>query len=254
MDMKEFNNVIEEQIQRCRDTLTCKGKEYATEDRLHAFKTSAQLKKETTAQALAGMMVKHTTSIYDMISSGKPYPKEVWDEKITDHINYLLILSAIVRVPISTPFDIKTYFNSTAPEPDQEPEDLVIATNRSPFVDLPPKMRAWLLYLTIQGCLQFNLFHTGKSTMPYSLKGYLYPERHPWSMLHRIEINIEGCSVFGVISELERAVATGNLPYNIPSMNTVQRKLPEEPKLAKSIEDTLAFEDQEHASQPSERA
>ena len=40
------------------------------------------------------MMAKHTTSVYDMVESGKPYSLELWDEKITDHINYLILLRA----------------------------------------------------------------------------------------------------------------------------------------------------------------
>ena len=47
-------------------------------------------------QALGGMMVKHTTSVYDMIASGKEYPLSLWNEKITDHINYLLLLKTTV--------------------------------------------------------------------------------------------------------------------------------------------------------------
>ena len=49
------------------------------------------------AKALAGMMVKHTVSIYDMINNpDTTYDMDVWNEKITDHINYLLLLRAVV--------------------------------------------------------------------------------------------------------------------------------------------------------------
>jgi hypothetical protein len=47
-------------------------------------------------QALGGMMAKHTISIYDMIDTGNDYPMALWDEKITDHLNYLLLLKAVV--------------------------------------------------------------------------------------------------------------------------------------------------------------
>ena len=43
------------------------------------------------------MMAKHTVSIYDMCNSGQKYPIELWNEKITDHINYLLLLRAIIE-------------------------------------------------------------------------------------------------------------------------------------------------------------
>ena len=45
-------------------------------------------------------MCKHTVSVYDMIrglEEGKSYPLELWDEKIGDSINYLLLLAAAVR-------------------------------------------------------------------------------------------------------------------------------------------------------------
>ena len=45
-------------------------------------------------------MAKHTVSVYDMLrglEEGKSYPLELWDEKIGDSINYLLLLAAAVR-------------------------------------------------------------------------------------------------------------------------------------------------------------
>jgi len=109
MDVGQFNEIVMEQIEFCRNTLIKKAGEYATEDRLHNFKVSAHVQGNLATQALAGMMVKHTTSIYDMIASGKPYPLEVWEEKITDHLNYLLLLKAAVyEIGLFTsPGDIK---------------------------------------------------------------------------------------------------------------------------------------------------
>ena len=46
------------------------------------------------------MMSKHTVSVYDMIrglESGEEYPLDMWDEKIGNSINYLLLLAALVR-------------------------------------------------------------------------------------------------------------------------------------------------------------
>jgi hypothetical protein len=97
MKTTEFNQVIGDQIERCSETLIRKEKEYASEtDRLSAFKVAARLQGITEKQALAGMMAKHTTSVYDMISGNHIYTEEMWDEKIGDHINYLLLLRAIV--------------------------------------------------------------------------------------------------------------------------------------------------------------
>ena len=95
MNSANFEKILEQQIKQCKNVLTNKGREYATEDRLHNFKVAAGLQGITPQQALAGMMCKHTVSIYDMCRNGG-YDIVVWDEKITDHINYLLLLRALV--------------------------------------------------------------------------------------------------------------------------------------------------------------
>lgn len=98
MNSEWFEKVIKEQIKICEDVLIGKAKEYATDDdRLHNFKNAAGMMSCDTKNALAGMMAKHTISVYDMCRSGKDYPIELWNEKITDHINYLLLLKAIVE-------------------------------------------------------------------------------------------------------------------------------------------------------------
>lgn len=97
MNISDFNNVVQTQVNRSLGTLVQKGVEYGSDvDRLHAFKQAAHLQNITNKEALGGMMVKHTTSIYDMINSGETYSEEMWDEKIGDHINYLLLLRALV--------------------------------------------------------------------------------------------------------------------------------------------------------------
>lgn len=96
MKVENFNQILTEQLARCEQILSKKASEYATEDRLHNFKIAAELEDETPTQALAGMMAKHTISIYDMCMSGEEYPTELWDEKITDHINYLILLKAVI--------------------------------------------------------------------------------------------------------------------------------------------------------------
>lgn len=98
MNNLEFQRVLEDQMDACRSMLSGKAAEYASDvDRLHNFKTAAALTPgETVSQALAGMMKKHTVSIYDMIASGEDYPLSVWDEKIGDHLNYLFLLKAII--------------------------------------------------------------------------------------------------------------------------------------------------------------
>lgn len=97
MKSTEFDANITAQLDRSEKTLLSKGEEYATgTDRLHNFRVAAQLQDTTMRKALAGMMAKHTTSVYDMCNSDETFSREKWNEKITDHINYLLILQAVL--------------------------------------------------------------------------------------------------------------------------------------------------------------
>lgn len=104
MNQKEFNNVIASQIERCKSMLAAKGGEYAPKagkntnaDRLEQFKKAAVMVNLTPKAALMGMLSKHLISISDMCICDEKYPKEQWDEKITDSINYLLLLRALVE-------------------------------------------------------------------------------------------------------------------------------------------------------------
>ena len=95
----------------CADTLQKKTKEYTGDDtdrlgafkaddtdRLGAFKAAAALQHATPQRALAGMMAKHIISIYDMcFSDRKTFELAVWEEKITDSLNYLFLLKAVIK-------------------------------------------------------------------------------------------------------------------------------------------------------------
>ena len=148
MNSEWFEKVIKEQIKTCEDVLIGKAKEYATDDdRLHNFKNAAGMMSCDPKEALAGMMAKHTISVYDMCRSGKDYPIELWNEKITDHINYLLLLKAVVeeeKSPIGktkeylftdfvkdilwpnyrSPLNLVKYPNGTIPTFDEKPVEI----------------------------------------------------------------------------------------------------------------------------------
>ena len=98
MTNQKFEDIVNQQFEICRNLLVDKGKEYSlTDDRLAAFKKAAELQGETIKQALCGMLAKHIVSVYDMCMSGNRFQAEKWTEKITDAINYLLLLMAAIR-------------------------------------------------------------------------------------------------------------------------------------------------------------
>jgi len=97
MNAERFENIVNQQLDICKNILCNKAKEYADDnDRLHNFKNAAGMMGCNPKEALAGMMAKHTISIYDMCRDGRQHSMDIWQEKITDHINYLLLLKAIV--------------------------------------------------------------------------------------------------------------------------------------------------------------
>lgn len=96
----EFNLVFEKQVERCEQTLQRKKKEYTgdSQDRLSAFKVAAAMQGCKPERALAGMMAKHIVSLYDMCYADREtFDMTTWDEKITDSLNYLFLLKAIVE-------------------------------------------------------------------------------------------------------------------------------------------------------------
>ena len=98
MLQEEFNDIVTKQMKKCWETLFNKGNEYSVQgDRLSHFKKAAAVMDSTPEAALFGMLSKHLISLSDMCLDKRKQPKEVWSEKITDSINYLLILTAIVE-------------------------------------------------------------------------------------------------------------------------------------------------------------
>lgn len=96
MTYEVFSDCVQAQVGHCLDLLTKKGLDYAPgADRLSAFKKAAAIQGCTQAQAAMGMLAKHLVSIAEMIRSGDDYPAQVWDEKIGDSVNYLLMIRAI---------------------------------------------------------------------------------------------------------------------------------------------------------------
>lgn len=98
MNTKQLNKVRTSLFEHCAALLTDKGKEYAEDhpDRLRAFKVAAELQGISPKAALYGMLAKHLVSVSDMCQSDHHYDRDRWTEKLTDSINYLVLLAAIV--------------------------------------------------------------------------------------------------------------------------------------------------------------
>ena len=99
MTIKQFNNLVNAILEKVKDLLCNKTKEYSKEelDRLDHFKRAAILTKQSPVRALYGMLVKHIISLSDFICSEQKYSRDKWYEKIFDNINYLLLLCAAIE-------------------------------------------------------------------------------------------------------------------------------------------------------------
>ena len=99
MTNETFERVMRDQLSYCESLLSVKNTEYKNDndpDRFHNFRVAAELQGCTAKQALAGMMAKHSVSIYDMCQGGT-YARDKWIEKITDNINYLVLLRGMIE-------------------------------------------------------------------------------------------------------------------------------------------------------------
>lgn len=100
MTPQNFDIIVQKVMERCIETLSYKKDEYSEgSDRLDQFKKGAAFRNKHPMDVLGGMMIKHTTSIYDLIdkeSRGESVGIGMWEEKITDHINYLILLMGLI--------------------------------------------------------------------------------------------------------------------------------------------------------------
>lgn len=98
MSTEEVNKIITEMLETCTGTLIKKQDEYNLEsDRLAFFKAGNELTKLSPERTLYMFMYKHIKSLADMVASEKKYPKALWEEKIQDNLNYLLLLRALLE-------------------------------------------------------------------------------------------------------------------------------------------------------------
>lgn len=104
MDSQKFNNLVEHRFEVCRELLGVKNAEYARGgDKLYNFKVAADFdrdRNETPERSLYGMAKKHLVSIktiIDDLDSGIVVTPQKASEKISDAINYFILLEALLE-------------------------------------------------------------------------------------------------------------------------------------------------------------
>lgn len=110
MTSKLFDKVVNKTLSQSREVLTVKAKEYRRNDNpFHNFEVGAMKTNQTREQIIRSFALKHEISIEDIvndIAEGKLPNKAIVDEKITDAINYLIILKASILDRLAN----KSYF------------------------------------------------------------------------------------------------------------------------------------------------
>lgn len=96
-NVKQFENVCEDRLEKIANVLVDKAKEYAQgTNRYHNFEVAARSIGTTREKALLGMMLKHWVSVLDIIKNPQNYSNKIVDEKIGDMINYLILLEGML--------------------------------------------------------------------------------------------------------------------------------------------------------------
>jgi len=100
---EEFEHCVSKRLERCKELLMIKGKEYERNgDTLHNFRRASEIRRHTKIEALQGMMDKHLVSWLDLVDDLKDPEKAknitvaYVDEKLGDLITYLLKAEVVV--------------------------------------------------------------------------------------------------------------------------------------------------------------
>lgn len=107
MKTRDFERLSQ---RRCKEALDLmeqhKGPEYQRgKDRLSNFKRAAAIQEIAPEQALIGMWVKHLVSLLDLVddlAQGRKISLVQFREKLTDSINYHLLLEGLVVERLGT--------------------------------------------------------------------------------------------------------------------------------------------------------
>lgn len=99
MKQEDFNKFVEYKLDRISKMLIQKGQEYSKIDnKLHNFDKAGRMSNQTREKALLGMLLKHQVSVDDIVEDleTKLPTYDLIEEKITDILNYYILLHACI--------------------------------------------------------------------------------------------------------------------------------------------------------------
>lgn len=105
MDSQTFERLTDEQLKVCKEVMFSKRAEYSgNADVLHNFRQAVTLLAMSPAEVAFCYDTKHISSIQKIVkelSQGRTPSEAIWREKITDYLNYGLLMHACVMEAIS---------------------------------------------------------------------------------------------------------------------------------------------------------
>ena len=97
--LTKFQSFISRRLKRCIETLTMKRKEYTDEvNPFINFECGAKTIDEVPDRIMFYYMLKHFESFKDIVLNQKKVSRETWDEKVSDLMNYILIIDAYYQI------------------------------------------------------------------------------------------------------------------------------------------------------------
>ena len=104
MNREEFDKIIEERINKIREVLLSKGKEYQRNDNVfHNFERGSNITGNSREKVMWGFALKHLISFMDILDDCEKYKYpsiELLEEKVGDIINYLILEEASIKEQI----------------------------------------------------------------------------------------------------------------------------------------------------------
>ena len=102
MKVDVFNKLVDYIVEeRVKKVLCKKSAEYSRgNNKLYNFYRAAEVDRISPVEALRGMHLKHRVSILDMLDDlmqDKHHPQALWQEKLTDILNYYILMWAILQ-------------------------------------------------------------------------------------------------------------------------------------------------------------
>lgn len=98
---QRFNDCIDNRLNECKELLTVKSVEYRRNGNpYHNFNVGAKFTGESSEKVLYGFLLKHLISLQDIVNDvneNKLPSKEIIAAKVSDIINYMLILEALIE-------------------------------------------------------------------------------------------------------------------------------------------------------------